>query len=140
MVDTLSLVIYSLRMLLSVALGALGIALSPVQSAITTFVLLSLVLGTAFLALQSPLASLASLLVPSSILSIPALLGSTGFSPISALKGPYCSVIGIGCQPAMYPVARVARTVSDQARQANDIFQSVVALGDPNNLGLHPAE
>ena len=38
------------------------------------------------------------------------------------------------------PIARLARTVSDQALQAHDIFQSVVALGKPEALGLHHTE
>lgn len=56
----------------------------------------------------------------------------------------YCDLIGIGCgsQPKKRKptVAALARTVSEQATQAHDIFQSISAMGDPSSLGLHHTE
>ena len=130
-----------LRILANMLLGLLGVALTPVTNAISSFVLLLLILGTAYLALRSPIQNIASLLLPSSLLSIagPLLSPITILHPAS-LKTAYCSTIGIGCEVEPLPVARLARTVADQALQAHDIFTSVVALGNPANLGLHHTE
>lgn len=38
------------------------------------------------------------------------------------------------------PVSRITRSVSTSAKLASDIFDSVIGLGDPLNLGLHQSE
>ncbi|EGF97486.1 uncharacterized protein MELLADRAFT_73729 [Melampsora larici-populina 98AG31] len=38
------------------------------------------------------------------------------------------------------PVSKITRSVADSAKLASDIFESVVGLGDPHNLGLHQAD
>lgn len=64
-------------------------------------------------------------------------LGLLSSAPYLALVSPtslYCNSIGWGCQPRRPPsgdLARLARSVSEQATHAHDIFQSISALGDP---------
>lgn len=123
-------------MLVSLLASLLGIILSPIQQAVTTFVLLSLILTSIyFLFLRAPLQHLAAIL-PTSALSALTL----PFTIVPSIRGTYCDSIGIGCTPEPLPIARLARTISDQALQAHDIFQSVVALGNPASLGLHHTE
>ncbi|KAH9825060.1 hypothetical protein DFH28DRAFT_877827 [Melampsora americana] len=38
------------------------------------------------------------------------------------------------------PVNKITRSVAESAKLASDIFESVVGLGDPHNLGLHQAD
>lgn len=70
-----------------------------------------------------------------------------GFSlPIHGATSLYCGSIGWGCsgrqqRQARTDVARLARSVSEQATQAHDIFQSISALGNPKMVpGLHFVE
>ena len=139
--NNLLLALRPLRILANMLLSLLGLAISPVTNAISSFVLLLLILGTAYLFLRSPLQALTSILVPSSLIAIARpLLGPVAILHPGNLKSAYCSTIGIGCEVEPLPVARLARTVADQALQAHDIFTSVVALGNPANLGLHHTE
>lgn len=130
-----------LRILANMLLTLLGLAISPITSAISSFVLLVLILASLFYLVQSPLRAIATILVPSSLLSItrPFVSPIAVLHPVN-LKAAYCSTIGIGCEVEPLPVARLARTVADQALQAHDIFTSVTALGNPANLGLHHTE
>lgn len=55
-------------------------------------------------------------------------------------RAPFCND-----RPSKTPsnsnrLAQIARTVTGTARRASDIFESVLRLSDPNDLGLHQAE
>ena len=104
-----------------------------------------LLLTTAYYSLRGPVTSLVTSFIPTSALS---LLGAGFAIPRAGLRlivptgvsSTYCDLIGVGCTVEPLPIARLARTVSDQALQAHDIFQSVVALGNPANMALHHTE
>lgn len=65
---------------------------------------------------------------------------------LSALPSYYCATVGWGCNASTRrgskaDVARIARSVAEQAHTAHDIFQSISALGDPAMVpGLHFVE
>ena len=130
-----------LRRLVSILAQLVGLALSPVANALSAFVLLLLVLLSLYYFIRSPLQTFASFLLPSSAMTtfLSSLSNLPRLQPKS-VRIAYCSSIGIGCKDEPLPIARLARTVSDQALQAHDIFQSVVALGKPESLGLHHTE
>lgn len=124
---------------MSLLASILGLVLSPVQQALSSFILLGLIIVSSYYMIRSPLQSLASHLLPAGTMSTLLLSPFYLVSP-RGLMDAYCSTIGIGCEADPLPVARLARTVSDQAVKAHDIFQSVVALGSPDSLGLHHVE
>ena len=129
-----------LRLIVSLIFSLLGIALSPVANALSAFFLLAFVLAAIYYWGRSQLGTLtSSLLLPASTLLLSPFSGVAYLHPTS-LKTAWCTKVGIGCEAQPLPLARLARTVSDQAIQAHDIFTAVVALGNPANLGLHHTE
>jgi hypothetical protein len=74
--------------------------------------------------------------MPSLGLRLPSLLGIHVPSVVTPLSYIYCSTVGIGCASRKPNVAKLAKTTANQAAQANDIFQSLIALGDPKTNTL----
>ncbi|KAH9809617.1 hypothetical protein DFH28DRAFT_933534 [Melampsora americana] len=54
----------------------------------------------------------------------------------------YCAVLKgpIFCKEKSADVSKITRSVTDSAKLASDIFESVVGLGNPYNLNMHQAD
>lgn len=129
-----------LRLIVSLIFSLLGIALSPVANALSAAFLVLFIVVALFYGIRSQLGTLtSSLLLPASTLLLSPFSDVAYLHPTS-LKTAWCANVGLGCEAQPLPLARLARTVSDQAIQAHDIFTAVVALGNPANLGLHHTE
>jgi hypothetical protein len=86
------------------------------------------------------------------VLSLPlsslSLLSSSAKALTPLLTSLYCSTISLGCSrtssssspPPTLHIGRVARSLTDEASRASDIFASVVELSSLQGLGLHQTE
>jgi len=133
------LLVTILKSLLDVLVYPLQLLLSSAQSIITVALCFAVLLAFLYYTLRQPLTNL--------------------FMPLSSIhhllyRYPttmYCKTIGIGCEGysgwrsnggkrKKTTIAALARTVADQATQAHDIFESLSAVGDVTNMGLHHTE
>lgn len=157
-VDNALVVVFdALLAVFSVPFRVLGVAISPFSTVLYGSVFVAVLASLLYTSISSPLAALASRLSSlASFRSVPSfplnaliqptkLLASYSAAPLTFVT---CSLLpGLSlpfCPPPKpllsFPVAQIARSISQSARQASDIFESVVELGDPGRLGLHQAE